>query len=90
VGDGDGEAEGVGDGDGLGGALLGGRLVAGVVFAVAVLLCEVSTMTSIITPARTAITTAPAMATAERKLMSSIRAYSALRSRPRPLPPLTT
>jgi hypothetical protein len=60
-----------------------------VVFAAAGL-CPDSTMTSIITPARIATTTAPATATADRKLMSSIRAFSAPRNLLPTLPPLTT
>lgn len=58
------------------------------VFAVTGSLCAVSTTTSMTAPATTATPMAPTTASADRKLMSSIRALSA--SRNHPLLPLTT
>ena len=90
-GDGDGDSDGDADGpadDGLEAAELlatRGPRVGVVTLALAGLPCAVSTNTSIVTPARRPTVTAPPTAIAERKLMSSIRASSLLRSLPLPL-----
>ncbi len=85
AGDGEGDADGVGDGDGVPGCFGTAARVAAAGFAVSGFPCEVSTNTTSTTAAMTAIPTAPATATADRKLMSSIRRFSTSRSRRSPL-----
>jgi hypothetical protein len=85
AGDGDGDADGVGHGDGVPCCFGTAARVAAAGFAVSGFPCEVSTNTTSITAAITAIPTAPATATADRKLMSSIRPFSTSRSRRSPL-----
>jgi hypothetical protein len=88
--DGDRDGDGLGDGVALDGGVLAGSLTGIAFLATTGAPCAPSTMTSIVTPASTATMTAVAAATADRKLMSSIRAYSALRSRLPRSPPVTT